>query len=365
MGNGQRGRMINATDRRQAVELIEEAVDAGAALYKACNELGISKRTYNRWKNSDSDYIDKRTICARPEPANKMTPEEKQEILDICNSEEFASKTPVEIVPILADRGIYVASESTFYKVLKEAKQLAHRGREKKKTRRPISTHKATGPNQVWMWDITYLNGPIKGKYYYLYLFSDLYSRKIVGWEVWESEDAKRASELVKRIYRDEKIYIRNMQKEPLVLHSDNGSPMKAATMLETLYALGITPSKSRPRVSNDNPYAESLFKTLKYVPDYQPQGFETLTEARLWVKRFVEWYNKDHRHSGIQYVTPEERHTGKDKEILEQRKRVYEEAKKKHPERWARETRDWSFSEEEWLNPRQEKETKTEAKAS
>jgi len=113
--------------------LIEKAVDAGAALYKACNELGISKRTYNRWKNSDSDYIDKRTICARPEPANKMTPEGKQEILDICNSEEFASKTPVEIVPMLADRGIYVAGESTFYKVLKEAKQLTHRGREKRK----------------------------------------------------------------------------------------------------------------------------------------------------------------------------------------------------------------------------------------
>lgn len=155
------------------------------------------------------------------------------------------------------------------------------------------------------------------------------------------------------------------MQKELLVLHSDNGSPMKAATMLETLYALRITPSKSRPRVSNDNPYAESLFKTLKYVPDFQPQGFETLTEARLWVKRFVEWYNKEHRHSGIQYVTPEERHTGKDKEVLEQRKKVYQKAKEKHPERWAKEIRDWSFSEEEWLNPKQEKETKTEVKAS
>lgn len=145
--------MINATNRRQAVELIKEAVDAGAALYKACNELGISKRTYNHWKNNDSNYIDKRTICARPEPANKMTQEEKQEILDICNSEEFASKTPAEIVPILADRGIYIASESTFYKVLKEAKQLTYRGREHKKRKRPISTHKATRPNQVWMWD--------------------------------------------------------------------------------------------------------------------------------------------------------------------------------------------------------------------
>ena len=346
--------------------MIKEAVDSGAALYKACTELGISRRTYNRCKNTDSDYIDKRTICARPEPANKLTMEEKKKILDVCNSEEFASKTPSEIVPILADRGSYIASESTFYKVLKEAKQLTHRGREQRKHKRPISTHKATGANQVWMWDITYLNGPIKGKHYYLYVFSDLYSRKIVGWEVWESEDAKHASELVKRIYRDEKIYIRNMQKEPLVLHSDNGSPMKGATMLETLYALGITPLKSRPRVSNDNPYAESLFKTLKYVPNFQPQGFATLTEAGLWVKRFVEWYNNEHRHSGINYVTPSQRHMGLYQEILRKRKEVYEKAKERYPERWARETRDWSFSEEEeWLNPRQEAETKKETKVS
>lgn len=357
--------MINAADRRQAVELIEEAVNAGAALYKACAELGISKRTYNRWRNSDSDYKDKRTICERPEPSNKLTREEKKEILDVCNSEEFASKTPCEIVPILADRGIYLASESTFYKVLKEAKQLAHRGREHKKQKHSISTHKATAPNQVWMWDITYLNGAIKGQHYYLYMFSDLYSRKVVGWEVWESEDSRHASDLIKRIYRDEKIYLRKMEKEPLVLHSDNGSPMKGATMLETLYALGITPSRSRPRVSNDNPYAESLFKTLKYVPNFQPQGFATITEARLRVKHFVSWYNNEHRHSGINYVTPSQRHDGQDKEILAKRKEVYEQAKEKHPERWSRETRDWSCSEEEWLNPKQEKETKNKAKAS
>ena len=169
----------------------------------------------------------------------------------------------------------------------------------------------------------------------------------------------------MKRIYRDEKIYIRNMQKEPLVLHSDNGSPMKGTTMLETLYALGIMPSKSRLRVSNDNPYAESLFKTLKYVPNFQPQGFATLTEARLWVKRFVEWYNNEHRHSGINYVTPSQRHMGLDQEVLRKRKEVYEKAKERHPERWAKGTRAWSFSEEEWLNPRQETETKKEAKGS
>lgn len=332
-----------------AVELISEAMDSGAACYKACRELGISKRSYNRWKETDSDYVDKRTTCVRPEPINKLSQEERKEILELANSEEFSSKTPSEIVPILADRGIYLASESTFYKILREAKELVHRGRMKAPVSRPISTHKATGPNQVWMWDITYLNGSVKGSYYYLYLFSDLFSRKIVGWEIWETERADHASELIKRIYREEKIYIKS---EPLVLHSDNGSPMKGATMLETLYSLGVIPSRSRPRVSNDNPYAESLFKTLKYRPNYQPKGFENITEARQWVKRFVAWYNNEHKHSGIQYVSPSERHAGKDKKILEKRKEVYEEAKSAHPERWPRETRNWSYKQEEWLNP-------------
>ena len=354
--------MISASDRKSAVLLISEAVDSGAALYKACAELGISKRTYNRWKNTDNDYIDKRTTCVRPEPANKLKPEERQLILDTMNSEEFASKTPCEVVPILADRGIYIASESSFYKVLKEANELLHRGRDHTKTKCVVSTHKATGPNQVWMWDITYLNGPIKGKYYYLYLFSDLFSRKIVGWEVYDCESADLAEKLISRIYRNEKVFL---NKQPLVLHSDNGSPMKGATMLETLYALGVTPLRSRPRASNDNPYAESLFKTLKYMPNYQPQGFNDIIEARLWVKSFVKWYNTEHRHSGIQFVTPSERHEGLDKEILRKRTEVYEAAKQAHPERWSGDIRNWKYSEIEWLNPRQVTEDKKEAKAS
>ncbi len=158
------------------------------------------------------------------------------------------NQTGSEIVPMLADRGSYIASESTFYKVLKEVKQLTHRGREQRKHKRPISTHKATRANQVWMWDITYLNGPIKRKCIIIYICFLIYTAGRLSLEVWESENTKHTSELVKRIYRDEKIYIRNMQREPLVLHSDNGSPMKGTTMLETLYALGITPSKSRPR---------------------------------------------------------------------------------------------------------------------
>ena len=161
MGDGRRGRLISASDRKQAVELISDAMDAGAACYKACEELGISKRTYKRWKNNANDYIDERTTCVHPEPANKLTKEERKKILETINSVEFSSKTPCEIVPILADRGEYLGSESTFYKILKEEGMLSHRGRTRKPQKRPISTHKATAPNQVWMWDITYINGPI------------------------------------------------------------------------------------------------------------------------------------------------------------------------------------------------------------
>lgn len=226
---------------------------------------------------------------------------------------------------------------------------LNHRGRsEAPKHNRP-STYSATAPNQVYMWDITYLNGPHKGMFYYLYLFSDLYDRSIIGWEVYEEESADYASSLIKRICLKQG----RLTTEPLVLHSDNGSPMKGATMLATLYQLGITPSNSRPRVSNDNPYAESLFKTLKYRPNYQPKGFETLEKAREWVSLFVKWYNHDHHHSGLNFLTPYQRRSGLSDKILSKRKEVYEAAKAEHPERWnGRATRDWSLPDTVYLNP-------------
>lgn len=345
--------MINASDREHAVKLISEAVDSGARLFKACEELGISKRTFNRWKSDTEDsslkYIDRRTVCDRPEPANKLSKKEKESIRNIMHSKEYAELPPSQVVPRLADQGIYIASESSFYRVLRETGEVKHRGYTKPPVKREISTHEATAPNQVWMWDITYLNGPIKGTHYYLYLISDLFSRKIVGWEVWEEESAEHASELIRRTTMLERIATRD---GVLVLHSDNGSPMKGATMLETRYVLGIVPSNSRPRVSNDNSYAESIFKTLKYRPNYQPKGFGSLTEARRWVQHFVNWYNTEHKHSGISYVSPVERHKGEDREVLEKRKRVYEEAKAKHPERWTKDTRDWTFREKVYLNP-------------
>ena len=257
---------------------------------------------------------------------------------------------PCEIVPTLADEGTYIASESTFYRILREEKMQNHRGRYQKprKYAKPTS-YCATASNQVWTWDITYLNGPVKGLFYYLYLIVDLFSRDIVGWEVWEEESAFHASELIRRACLAQG----RLTTQPLVLHSDNGSPMKGATMLETLYALGITPSNSRPRVSNDNPYSESIFKTLKYRPNYQPKGFENLDKARRWCKRFVQWYRYEHHHSGIKFLKPAERHSGKSAEILANRTEVYQAARLAHPERWnGRATRDWNDINEVYLNP-------------
>ncbi|MDQ8739523.1 IS3 family transposase, partial [Paenibacillus sp. LHD-38] len=220
-------------------------------------------------------------------------------------------------------------------------------------TFRTLTSHCATGPNQVWMWDITWLPGPVKGIYFYLYLILDLYSRKIVGWEIWEKESAEHASQLIRRAVLSEQCVVR---KNPLVLHSDNGSPMKGSTLLETLYSLGITPSRSRPRVSNDNPYAESIFRTCKYRPEFPSNGFRSRDEAREWVLRFVHWYNMEHRHSGLNFLTPNQRHQGLARQIFEKRQQIYEAAKAQHPHRWSGNTRNWNLEEEVWLNPERAK---------
>ena len=333
--------------------LIDEAVGSGAKLPKACKVLDITDRTYYRWQrlNREHDsYEDRRKYADHSDPANKLSPEERQKVLDTVHSEEYADLPPCQIVPALADKGEYIASESTMYRILREEKEQNHRGRsqEPHKHGKPTS-YCATAPNQVWTWDITYLKGPIKGLFFYLYLIIDIFSRDIVGWEVWAEESAEHASELIKRTCLRQK----RLTTMPLVLHSDNGSPMKGATMLAALYDLGITPSNSRPRVSNDNPYSESLFKTLKYRPNYQPKGFETIEEAREWCQLFVKWYRYDNHHSGIKFLTPAQRHAGRSEEILKNRHDVYEAAKAAHPERWnGRETRNWDNITEVWLNP-------------
>lgn len=320
-----------------AKQLIRDAMDHGASKTKACGILGISVRTLQRWETNGLEDYRKNRIQT---PKNKLSEEERQAVIDCCNQPENRSLSPKQIAPCLADQGEYIASESTFYRILREEEQANRRGRETRSGNqyRPDELG-ATGPDEVYSWDITYLRSAVRGLFFYLYLFMDIYSRQIVGWEVREEESSESAADLLRKIYLKQGL----SAKDSVVLHSDNGSPMKGATMLGTMQKLGVIPSFSRPSVSNDNAYSESLFRTMKYVPAYPDQPFGSIEEARTWVNKFVNWYNQEHRHSEIQYVTPEQRHRGEDAAILAQRKRVYEKAKKRHPERWSGETRNWS----------------------
>lgn len=326
--------------------MIEVAINNGSRHDMACNDVGIDIKTFKRWK---VDLEDKRKGPLTV-PANKLTIVEIQEIIQISTSAEYVDLPPSQIVPSLADKGIYIASESSFYKVLSEKKLLEHRGKSKKKTNNRPAPLVALGPNQIYSWDITYLRSNIAGKFYYLYMFMDIYSRKIVGQEVFEVESMEYSSLLVERICACEGI-----QKKQLILHSDNGGAMKGATMLATLQRLGVVPSFSRPRVSNDSPYSEALFKTLKYCPEYPSRPFASIAEANAWVNKFVFWYNNIHLHSGIKFVTPMSRHEMKDIKILEKRKVIYEAAKLKNPNRWSGHTRNWTKIEKVYLNYLQE----------
>lgn len=323
-------------------------MSAGARQALACDELGITPKTYRRWLVGNEVLADQRPQVKKNPPQHKLTDEEKAMILQICNEPEYASLPPSQIVPKLADKGVYIASESSYYRVLHEHGQLHHRGRTKQpsKVKQP-TTHIATSANQLWSWDISYCPTLTRGLFYYLYMVEDIFSRKIVGWEVHEQESGDLAAELMQRTVISERCF-----KQPLVLHSDNGAPMKSSTLLAKLYELGITPSRGRPRVSNDNPFSESLFKTMKYTAKWPAKGFANLTESRKWVQAFVHWYNEQHCHSGIKFVTPGQRHSNLDQSLLASRTEVYEQAKQRNPKRWSRNVRNWEYIDEVTLNP-------------
>ena len=324
--------------------LISEACKAGCRIRPACDILSITIRTYQRWKKMFS-LKDKRGGPAAS-PANKLNEEERGQILAVANSLDYQDLSPTQIVPTLADKGQYLASESTIYRILKAQNLLQHRSACRPKKHKRPNAYTATQPNELWSWDITYLRTNIRGKYFYLYLFIDIFSRKIVGFEVFEQESATYASQVVYKAYCDE-----GVKEGEVTLHSDNGGPMKGSMMTSTLQNLGIGASFSRPSVSNDNPFSESLFRTLKYCPKYPKKPFESLEQAQEWVRKFVHWYNNIHRHSSIKFITPNERHLGLDKIILEKRKEVYENAKQKNPNRWSGNIRNWSFINEVNLN--------------
>ena len=326
------------------LESIDTAITAGSSLGSACAHANVCTRTVGRWRMAlgEGDH----RAGPHTKPRNALTERERARVLQIADSQEFRDVSPKQIVPRLADRDVYIASESSIYRILRDEEQLAHRERTRPPSPRPVPRHSASGPDELYSWDITYLPAAMRGAFYFLYLFVDIWSRKIVGYTVEARQDDELAAKTFKLACEKNGVDPRG-----IVMHSDNGDPMKGNTMLRTLEDLGVIPSFSRPGVSDDNAYSEALFRTVKFRPGY-PGRFESLEAARLWVDAFVAWYNDQHRHSGIRYVTPAQRHAGDDVRILQKRHALYERARASHPERWTGTTRNWERTETVLLNP-------------
>lgn len=267
----------------------------------------------------------------RPAPPRALSPSEKAQVREVLNSERFQDLAPREVYAELLDEERYLCSISTMYRILAEHAEV----RERRNQRRHPTYHKpellATGPNQVWSWDITQLRGPSKGVYYYLYVIIDIYSRYVVGWLIAEIEAAELAEQLIAATCAKQ-----DVQRAQLTLHADNGSPMIAKTVASLLADLGVTKSHSRPHVSNDNPYSEAQFKTLKYRPDY-PERFGSGAAARQWARGFFAWYNDQHHHTGLALLTPATVHTGRAEIVRQQHQGVLQQAYQAHPERFVR----------------------------
>ena len=327
---------MTVSDRDQVLALVAEAVTQGARQHAACEMVGVAERTLQRWQRPETAEDGRRG--PRTAPRHTLSCVERAQMVAMAARPEFCNASPHQIVPRLADRGEYLASESSFYRVLKTEQLLAHRGRATPAHRARPRAYEVTAPRALFSWDITYLLSQIRGQYFYLYLFVDVFSRKAVGAEVHAEESMAHSSRLLDRICREEGI-----APHQVSVHADNGGPMKGATMLATMQRLGVMPSFSRPSVSNDNPFSESLFRSLKYCPLYPTAPFASLDAAREWVATFIQWYNDEHLHSGIRFTTPASRHTGMDTAILHNRARVYYAAQRTHPSRWSGATRNWT----------------------
>lgn len=334
--------MIPSEDRSAIVALLQEGISRGVSAKAIADLFGLATRTLRRWGlmiRAQGFSRDQRKGASR-HVMHRFSEEERQQVLSTVNDPRFADLTPNQIVAILAEGGIYVGSESTIYRIMRQEGLLNHRGRSRppREPREP-PVLEATGIHQVLAWDITLVPSPVKGQFFYLYMVMDVWSRRILGVEVHDRECGELARDFFDRVCRDEGISSRSAT----ILHADNGAPMRSYTLAAKLAELGISMSFSRPRVSNDNAYAESWFRTMKYHQSYPLRRFRDLLSARAWVDGFLDWYNAEHRHGGIKYVTPNQRHTGEADAICSIRQETYEQARQRHPRRWARPPRDWS----------------------
>lgn len=309
----------------------------------ACNALAVSRAGFYRWKNPGEDSGKK---CIRPVPPLALSLEEQQRVLDTLHEERFVDKAPQEVYAALLDDGSYLCSVRTMYRILEAHKEVKER---RNQLRHPVYTKPellAEVPNQVWSWDITKLKGPAKWTYYYLYVILDIFSRYVVGWMVAGRESSSLAKKLIEQSCEKQGI-----QSSQLSIHSDRGPSMTSKTVAFLLADLGITKSLSRPYVSNDNPYSEAQFKTLKYRPEF-PERFGCAEDSRSFCQGFFGWYNTGHYHSGIGFLTPEDVHYGRTEQIIRERQVVLNDAFAKHPERFkGKMPKPMALPEAVWIN--------------
>ncbi len=291
----------------------------------ACAALGVPRATFYRRRGSNNTGPQQ----PRPTPARALSSSERDEVHAVLCSERFVDRSPAEVVATLLDEGQYLCSERTMYRILAERAEVRDRRNQLRHPpyRKPELVARA--PNEVWSWDITRLLGPKKWNHYYLYVVLDIYSRYVVGWMVADRENASLAGRLI-----SETCTKYGVHPDVLTLHSDRGSPMTAKCTAQLLADLGVTQSLSRPRVSDDNPYSEAQFKTLKYHPSF-PGRFDSIEDAQRFCRSFFPWYNDEHRHGGIAMLSPATVHAGLAKETLAGRQKALEAAYQAHPERF------------------------------
>ena len=300
-----------------------EKLSKRVGVLAACRALNVSRATLYRRREPD------RQTQPRPTPARALSNEERNAVLDQLNNERFADQSPRQVYAKLLDEGDYLCSVRTMYRILADNQSTRERRNQLKHPNYKKPELLATGPNEVWSWDITKLKGPEKWTYYYLYVILDIYSRCVVGWMLADRESADLAKQLIETTIEKQAI-----PPEQLIIHSDRGPSMTSHSVANLLSSLGVTKSHSRPHVSNDNPFSESQFKTMKYRPDF-PQRFGSYEDGLQFCRQFFDWYNNDHYHSGIGLLTPSSLHYGHAKEITAARQQTLEGAWQKTPERF------------------------------
>ena len=320
----------------KAVEQLSRHTSVSAA----CASLGVPRSSFYRARQSQSEPK------PRPTPERALTAEEKEVVRQTLNSERFQDSAPRQVYATLLDDGEYLCSWRTMYRILDEYQEVRER---RNQLRHPNYTKPellATGPNQLWSWDITKLKGPAKWTYYYLYTSLDVFSRYVPGWLIAECESATLAKQLIA-----ESCAKQGIELGQLTLHADRGSAMISKTVAQLLADLGVTKTHSRPYVSNDNPYSEAQFKTMKYRPGF-PERFGSIQDARAWARTFFHWYHHEHHHSGLGLLTPATVHYDQAQIVLERRQKVLQAAYAAHPERFVRgEPKPPSLPTEVWIN--------------